>query len=98
MTDTPDALNLSALEGVDLDGELMTETELEENGKELLWLSDEMPPPENVAYSLRRLDAGLSELLEITSAQGTALERIAAALEKIAGRAEKIADAFELPA
>ena len=98
MKDTPDALNLSALEGVDLEGELMTETELEENGKELLWLSDEMPPPENVAYSLRRLDAGLSELLEITSAQGTALERIAAALEKIAGRAEKIADAFELPA
>ena len=98
MTDTPDALNLSALEGVDLDGELMTEAELEANGDELLWLSGEMKAPENVAYSLRRMDAGLTELLEITSAQGSALERIAAALEKIAGRAEKIADAFELPA
>lgn len=89
-----DEMNLSALDGVDLEGELMTEAELAENGKELLWLSDEMPPPENVAYSLRRLDAGLYDLIEIQAGQGTALERIATALERIADRADAVAKEF----
>ena len=94
MKDDLSALNLSALEGVDLAGE-MTEQELEDNGKEILWLSDEMPPPENIAYSLRRLDAGLFELLELQTRQTAATERGAKALEHIAALAAKVAAQFE---
>lgn len=100
MNDKPaaDDLDLSALEGDNLDAGNMTEAELAESGKEILWLTDEMAPPENIAYSLRRMDAGISELLGVAEQEATALERIATALEKIAARAEKIADAFEMPA
>lgn len=94
MKDELDALNLSALEGVDLAGE-MTEQELEDNGKEILWLSDEMPPPENIAYSLRRLDAGLSELLEMQARLAESTDRAAMALEQIANIAAKVAAQFE---
>lgn len=94
MKDELDALNLSALEGVDLAGE-MTEQELEDNGKEILWLSDEMPPPENIAYSLRRLDAGLSELLEMQARLTESTDRAAKALEQIAALAAKVAAQFE---
>lgn len=94
MKDELDALNLSALEGVDLAGE-MTEQELEDNGKEILWLSDEMPPPENIAYSLRRLDAGLSELLEMQARLAESTDRAAMALERIANIAAKVAAQFE---
>lgn len=74
--------DLSALSGDGFPGDdLPTEDELAEHGKEALWLSDEMPPPENVAYSLRRIDAALGEILEISERSVSAQERIAAALE-----------------
>ena len=80
-----DDLNLDAL--ANDDGPGMTEQELNDNGKEILWLTDEMAPPENIAYSLRRIDSGLSELLETQ-------ERIAASLEVLAQAAQAAAKAF----
>lgn len=80
-----DDLNLDAL--ANDDGPGMTEQEISDNGKEILWLTDEMAPPENIAYSLRRIDSGLSELLETQ-------ERIASALETLAQAAKDAAKVF----
>lgn len=60
----------------------MTVEELQEHGKEILWASDEMPPPENVAYSLRRIDGALGEIIEGVERVAIAQERIAKALEQ----------------
>ena len=85
-----DSLNLDALEGDDG----MTLEEIEASAKDLLWASDEMPPPENIAYSMRRIDSGLSELLEFSARTSEATERIANSLERIATAAEGAAKAL----
>ena len=84
-------LNLSKLTEID---ELQ---QIESEAKDLLWANDELPggAPENVAYSLRRLDAGLGELLEL-SERGTATgDRLADCAERIATAAEAIAATLE---
>lgn len=92
MKDELDALNLSALTSDDGPG--FTEQELSDNGKEILWLADEMPPPENISYTLRRMDAGLSELLEIQTATVETLREIAGHLATLAGAAKSAAAAL----
>lgn len=85
-----DKLNLDGLEKEDLEN-------IEANALDILWQSDELPggPAQNVAYSLRRLDAGLGELLE-HSERGTATgDRIADAADRIADAAEKIAASLD---
>jgi len=90
-TDLDNDLDLSALQDdplpvdpgpLPVDPDAMTEDELQERGKEALWLSDEMEPPQNVAYSLRRIDGALGEIMEALQESTTAQERIATALEK----------------
>lgn len=92
MKDALDALNLDALTGEDGPG--FSEQELAENGKEILWLADEMPPPENIAYTLRRMDAGLSELLETQAATVEVLREISGHLATLAGAAKSAAAAL----
>lgn len=96
--------DLEALEGLDLDGETMTPeqeaaalAELQETARERVWLAGELPPAEDVAYTLKRMDAAAGEGLEILERIASAGERIAAALEKLGDRAATIADSFELP-
>ena len=97
MKDKIEELNLDGLTEIGKsefpggDGDGLTEKELQEHGREILWENDELPggDAQNVAYSLRRMDAGLSELLEISERQAIAAERIADALGELLGVAVK---------
>ena len=67
-TDNNDLGDLSALSGDGFPGDdLPTEDELAEHGKEALWLSDEAAPGK-CRVLLRRIDAALGEILEISEA------------------------------
>jgi hypothetical protein len=79
-----EALNLDGLDGLTLSDNPGSDPENllgEVDPKALLWESGELPPPEDVAYSLQQLCAAAGENMETASRVASALERIASALE-----------------
>ena len=99
----PEPLNLSGLEEIELPG-AATEAPEESNlpdadeAKALLWENHELPPAEDVAFSLQQLCAIQGDGSEAAALQldriATASERIAAALESLVSHAATAAAAL----
>lgn len=92
--DPLEGMNLSGLDNLGEDDARDLEADelakIEADGKFLLWEADELPPPENVAFSLRLIANDLSAGLEAVEKCATASERIADAAERLATAVEAL--------